>query len=143
MKHLIRMIVVFILTLPFAYYSIKPEKDLINTLYNVSGILFSIGLGLIVTLDLSQVRNDKLLKGIRKNIRIVRNTFIIYFVINTAFYILSFYLIHPISVFGFEYYYGIFVCLTCIYTIMYFVYNFLEIQQLKNDITDAVNNSQS
>lgn len=44
------------------------KEGLISTLYNVSGIMFSIGLGLIVSFNLSGIRNREYIKEIRKNI---------------------------------------------------------------------------
>lgn len=47
------------------------KEGLISTLYNVSGIMFSIGLGLIVSFNLSGIRNREYIKEIRKNIHSV------------------------------------------------------------------------
>ena len=54
------------------------KEGLISTLYNVSGIMFSIGLGLIVTFNLSGIRNREYIKEIRKNIANIRDIFISY-----------------------------------------------------------------
>ena len=40
------------------------KEGLISTLYNVSGIMFSIGLGLIVSFNLSGIRNREYIKEI-------------------------------------------------------------------------------
>lgn len=63
------------------------KEGLISTLYNVSGIMFSIGLGLIVSFNLSGIRNREYIKEIRKNIANIRDIFISYFIISTLIYI--------------------------------------------------------
>lgn len=65
------------------------KEGLISTLYNVSGIMFSIGLGLIVSFNLSGIRNREYIKEIRKNIANIRDIFISYFIISTLIYISS------------------------------------------------------
>ena len=84
MKHLIRFFLLILITGGFGYMLDTPLKEgLISTLYNVSGIMFSIGLGLIVTFNLSGIRNREYIKEIRKNIANIRNIFISYFATST------------------------------------------------------------
>ncbi len=118
---------------------VSPDANLINTLFNVSGILFSIGLGLIVSFDMSGVKNKKMITSLRENIANVRNNFIIYFTIVTIFYVASFYLTKPLPVYRYEYNFGVLVCSIILYSIAYFVKNFVSVQKLKSDIFDELN----
>ena len=54
MKHLIRFFLLILITGGFGYMLDTPLKEgLISTLYNVSGIMFSIGLGLLLLIYLA------------------------------------------------------------------------------------------
>jgi hypothetical protein len=109
--------------------------------------MFSVGLGLIVTFNISGVKNKKHIKQLRINMNNVRNSFITYFFITTGSYILDKYLrdakiistfIHMRS-FKIELNWSIFFCLLMLYSIVYYIINFIEIQKLNNDIFDKTN----
>lgn len=78
MKHLTRFFLLILITGGFSYMLDTPLKEgLISTLYNVSGIMFSIGLGLIVSFNLSGIRNREYIKEIRKNIANIRDILLV------------------------------------------------------------------
>lgn len=115
--------------------------------FNVSGIMFSLGLGLIVTFNTGGIKNKEYVRGIRENLRSLRKTFIIYFAVTVACYIIEEFLKshgNVISHFIFlERSYSVnwsaFLCVFMIYSIVYFICNFLEIQKFNNDIFDELN----
>ena len=121
------------------------KEELISTLYNVSGIMFSIGLGLIVTFNLSGIRNREYIKEIRKNIANIRNIFISYFAISTLIYITYSY-IEVIDFRNKSFYIkidsSIFACVLLLFSIMYFTINFLSIQKLNDEIFDRITEEQ-
>jgi hypothetical protein len=109
--------------------------------------MFSVGLGLIVTFNIGGVKNKKHIQQLRNNINNVRNSFITYFLVTTVSYILDKYLrdakiiltfIH-IRNFKIELNWSVFFCLLMLYSIIYYIINFFEIQKLNNDIFDKTN----
>ncbi|AVE42439.1 hypothetical protein AM461_18035 [Providencia rettgeri] len=106
--------------------------------------MFSIGLGLIVTFNMNGVKNKSYINKIRKNLTSVRDSFLIYFVISTTCLVLGQYLndvdvkfevkgtvitISPVMLFF----------SLIIYSIIFFIINFLEVQKLSQDIFDKIN----
>lgn len=142
MRHLSRIFLLMFITGILSYMLDMPLKEgLISTLYNVSGIMFSIGLGLIVSFNLSGVRNRKYIKEIRKNIVNIRNIFIYYFIISTFIYITYSYI--GVMEFKYKWLYikidtSIFACMFLLFSIMYFTINFLSIQKLNDEIFDRI-----
>lgn len=65
----------------FFFPDFNPGNGAVSTLYTVSGIMFSIGMSLIVTSSAAGVKNIRIRNGIRKEIHIVRNHFIECFVL--------------------------------------------------------------
>ena len=146
MQHLIRFFLLILITGGFGYMLDTPLKEgLISTLYNVSGIMFSIGLGLIVTFNLSGIRNREYIKEIRKNIANIRNIFISYFATSTLIYITYSYI--EVIDFRHKSFYikiesSIFACVLLLFSIMYFTINFLSIQKLNDEIFDRITEEQ-
>ena len=141
MRHLIRFFLLILIASIFGYMLDMPLKEgLISTLYNVSGIMFSIGLGLIVSFNLSGIRNREYIKEIRKNIANIRDVFISYFVVSTLIYI-------GIIDFRYKSFYikidcSIFACILLLFSIIYFTINFLSIQKLNDEIFDRITEEQ-
>lgn len=127
--------------------SIQLDDFFINTIYTVSGIMFSVGLGLIVTFNIGGVKNKKYIAQLRGSIDKVRNSFLRYFLISTVCYILDYYLrkktinitVLNIKSFEIELNWSILFCLLILYSIIYYIINFIEIQRLNNDIFDKTN----
>ena len=46
----------------------SPDSSLLNTIYTVAGIMFSIGMGILCTLNPDRVKNDAYYKAIKSNI---------------------------------------------------------------------------
>lgn len=139
------IIICLITTLLSSTSTIKPDQFFTSTIFTVSGIMFSIGLGLIVSFNLNGVKNKNYIKGLRSNINFVRDNFMIYFSLATACYILdqyfnsvSFIIIDEPSI-KITFCLSIFFCLSILYSACYFIINFLEIQKLNNDIFDKIN----
>lgn len=124
-----------------------------NTIYTVSSIMFSIGLGLIVTFNLQGVKNKTYIKKIRQNLKNVRNKYILYFSISTICLIIDKYFrdmdntivkesiisLNLTDTFKLSFNIAIFLSLLTFYSIIYFIVNFLTIQKLNEDIFDKLN----
>ena len=110
--------------------------------------MFSVGIGLIVTFNPNGVKNKDYIHALRENIADVRNHFLTHFGLSTIYYTLNQYLSDPKYDIHFHYHtdislsWSIFLCLLMIYSAVYFVVNFLEIQRLNNEIFDKTNAEQ-
>ncbi|QJT80406.1 hypothetical protein C0557_10090 [Kosakonia sp. MUSA4] len=145
-KKIVSVLIIMLVTL-FAstVWTIRPDSFFASTVYTVAGIMFSIGLGLIVTFNPSGVKNPAYLKSIRRNISDVRDSFLIHFGLTTLYYITNQYVAKFERVINFKDFISlhfsasIFLCLLMIYSSIYFIVNFIELQKLNNDIFDVVN----
>ena len=122
------------------YFEFSAEINIISTLYNTIGIVFAIGMGLIVTFSINGVENKDYILNIRKNIRQVRQKFIILFSICTLLFICTDNINHDIIYSGinFSIIESNFVLLFFIFSIIYFIVNFIRLQNLNNDIYDRL-----
>lgn len=133
-NRVIRFIVVIIITLvisSIAYLSVN--DSVLSTLYNVSCIVFSVGMGLIVSFSLNGVREKGYINSIKKNLDNTRSSFIIEFSFVTFFYILYSY-IPNIVINYIRLDWSCFVAVFTVFSICFFVKNFIAIQDLKDDI---------
>lgn len=127
----------------FFFPDFNPGNGTVSTLYTVSGIMFSIGMSLIVTPIAAGVKNVRIRNGIRKEINKVRNHFIECFVFMSIIYIVfcaiedKYHTIQICEKFTFKC--PQFVMFIMAYSIIYFIWNFLAIQRLNYQIEDALN----
>ena len=150
MKTVIRLLVLILISVLISSFcaELQPDEFFNGTIFNVSGIMFSLGLGLIVTFNLSSVKNKKYIIDIRKNLNKVRNSFIFYFGITVICYVLDKYFrdkcVLHIFIFNIK---NSQIGLNCsvlfsafmFYSIIYYIINFLNIQKLNDDIFDNTN----
>lgn len=148
MKTIIRGSIVLVLfILSSVLCPIELDDFFTNTIYTVSGIMFSVGLGLIVTFNISGVKNKTYITQLRNNIDRVRNVFLKYFLLSTVCFILDYYLrqrelnITPFNIknLHIELNWSMLFCLLMLYCIIYYIINFIAIQKLNNDIFDKTN----
>lgn len=127
--------------------SINLDAFFMNTFYTVSGIMFSIGIGLVVTFNLQGVKNKSYVIEIRENLNNVRNSYIIYFTLTTICFVVDNYLrtekidttITILDKLSLPFNAPLFFFLLILFSIFYFIVNFLELQKLNNDIFDKIN----
>ena len=149
MKRLIRDLIIMLLAvLMSTFLDIGVDDFFMGTIYTVSGIMFSIGISILVTFNLQGIKKKSFIDKIRNNLNEVRNTFIYYFSFSTVFFILERYLrksdknilvlyqkdelLIDVSV-------SFVVTVLIFYSIFYFILNFLEVQKLNNQIFDHTN----
>lgn len=126
-------------------FRVRLDSTFVNTLYTVSGIMFSIGMGVICTFNPDKIKNRYFFKLVKDNIIRLRNSYLLFFVLISVSYLI--YLLDP----NFEYSIilyktinitfnmSIFILCQSILTITFFIVNFLEIQKLNFDIADRLN----
>lgn len=92
-RQIASLLIVLIITIGLpSFLAWRPDQFLISTLYSVCGIMFSIGLGLIVTFNMSGIKNINYVKVIRKELVSIRNSFLRFFTLSTLCLVLSEYL---------------------------------------------------
>lgn len=123
-----------------------PTNSFLNTIYTVSGIMFSIGMGVLCTLNPDKVKNDAYYKAIKANVLAVRDSYLVYFFIISIIYLI--YQIYPDA--NFTKSFGkVQITLDIAFAtmflnilgILYFIANFMQIQKLGLDISDRVRES--
>ncbi|RPE30816.1 hypothetical protein EC846_1517 [Acinetobacter sp. BIGb0102] len=123
-----------------------PNTSFLNTIYTVSGIMFSIGMGVLCTLNPEKVKNEIYYIAIKENVLAVRDSYLMYFFILSFIYLL--YQIHPDANFVKDFW-KVHIKLDIAYAtlflnilgILYFIANFMQIQKLGFDISDRVRES--
>ena len=81
MKIILSLLICCVLSIPFCMTELSIDEFFISNFYNAICIVFSVGMGLIVTFSLEGVKNIAYIKQIRSNIRDARNKFIALFII--------------------------------------------------------------
>lgn len=121
-----------------------------NTLFNILGIMFSIAMGLLITFNLQGIKNKRFIV-LRSNIKEVRHSYIKYFAFSTLFYLLEKYLrdkgsnlyafsIREISI---TINFSLITVVILVYSIIYFIINFIAMQKLNDNLYDEVNSKNS
>lgn len=124
-----------------AFSNIAIGKDVSNTLFTIVGIMFSIGMSLAVTSNTSVVVNKSVRKNIREEIDRIRDLFISCFAVVACIYVLNIIFENrTLNVYGYKIFdLSIFQLIIQLYSIAYFVVNFKSLQNLNNQIGDAIN----
>ena len=151
-KILVRFLFILLLFLIISIFvNIDIDEFFINTIYTVTGIFFSFGLGLIINFNFREVKNPRFIKELRKNRDTVRNSFIICFFINTFLLILNKFLIsnnlqqvnlslkNTSITLNFPILFGV----VMIYSVYYYILNFTSFQKLNDDIFDKIDKEKS
>ncbi len=150
MKKIISIsIVVIILTLIASNFcSLKLDDYFMTAIFSITGIMFSVGIGLIVTFNFSQIRKKKIILDLRKNLKKVRDSYIIFFGLSTLCYILDYYIrktdlyyivLHLGESLSLKVNLSIFFLISMLCSIFYFILNFISIQKLNEDLFDRIN----
>lgn len=132
---------VFLIAIVLSWFNFEFSHQTISSLYNVLGIIFSIGMGLLITFRLDGIKNTSYVRDIRANVGYIRNCFIIYFAISTVIYM--FY--QKVPAYSYKSYIDTslianqFTTYFLAFSMIYFVVNFLAIQKLNEDIFDRIN----
>lgn len=138
---LIRVTVAIFVALLLSIVGVQGNTIVLQTLFTVLGIVFSISMSLLVSFNLSKILNKKMRKSFRFAIEKTRNALIRDFLISTAIMItsliwkddyirikLSFIIVDVML---------IAVSLVAV-SLMFEIYNFRKIHKLHTDIEDAV-----
>lgn len=130
---------------------IKIPKDALNVLYGIVGVLFSVGMSLIIAFTAKDILNSELKKILRKSMHQVRNNFLWIFFISTLFYVVfsivgenSQFSIHFFKTESYEltvtFSVSVAVLGILIYSTIALVSNYMDIQGFYEDIEDRIQN---
>ena len=147
-KDVLRFFIVCCLSLVLYILGFFPDKEILSISFILLCILFSVGIGTIVTIELNKIKNVSILKRLKEEIDKLVKTFITYFAISLFLYIageqclgktgLSTIVVLNISI---DLYHSI-VCLCfafIAFVTLYMFQNFIELRKLKYDIIKALN----
>ena len=114
--------------------------DTVSTLYTISGIMFSIGMSMLVTSNTSDVKNLRMKKVIRKKMKEVSIRYLFCFSFASALYVLLYSrmadgCIHFYQMIKLNFSDLLVVVMS--YSIFYFTVNFLSLRRLNAQIEDA------
>ena len=110
----------------------------LNTLYAVTGIMFSIGMSIIVTTSFSKIKNKNTRKKIQIGFKDIRCKYICVFIFASILYMIQSKSDLIINVWKLNFSYKIFLGVYLLYSIFFFIVNFIEIQKLNNQIDDLL-----
>ena len=113
----------------------------LGTLYAVSGIMFSIGMSLIVTSSFSKIKNSNIRHKIENEYDNIRNTYICEFIIVSILYMLCDLSKGEVQFYVLKFTYVAFVAISITYSILFFILNFIELQKLNKKIDELINRS--
>ncbi len=141
-----RIIIAALVCVVLSLIPLQPTEITLNILYGLIGVLFSVAMSLIIAFDGSKIKNSELKKGIRDSIHDTRNNFLIIFAACSIFFVV--YSLLPDSMQqvtwmekdSFKLYSTWSVSVLCflLYTIIVLIYNYIDLQQLYEDIEDEL-----
>lgn len=116
----------------------------ISTFYTISGIMFSIGMGLLVTTDISRVQHKELNRSLQKVYSTLQRDYLVYFFTISLLYTCTIGFIsfkEPIeyAFWGMVFRLNEFIGFIMLLSIWYFTANFLGIQKLTKEINKHLN----
>lgn len=141
-----KVIIAAIVCLLFSLVPVEPSEMTLNILYGIIGVLFSVGMSLIIAFNGSNIVNPELKAQLRSDMHSVRNNFLFVFFICSVFYVVFSLLnddwkktdivknddIHIYCTWAMS------VLSMLIYSIIAVISDYVQIQQLYEDIEDKI-----
>ena len=141
-----KTIIAAVVCMLFVLVPMQPTETTLNILYGIIGVLFSVGMSLIIAFNGSNIVNSDLKKQLRKNMHKVRNNFLFIFFFCSLFYI-RFSLLkeewkqtYIIKNENMHIYctWAMSVLSILVYSIIALISNYIQIQQFYEDIEDQI-----
>lgn len=117
-----------------AFTELNVRDDVLNTIYTVAGVIFSVGMSIAITPKTEKVTNDNIRATIRASYLAVRNSFMYLFGMGTVLYIVAqaFEITkHPASL---DFLCAVFILLS----VVFYVFNFVKLQKLGIEVEDQI-----
>lgn len=125
-----------------SFYPNNDWEGKIATLYAVSGIMFSIGMSIIVTSSFTKIKHTRIRKRIKDAFTSVRNSYIVAFLVVSILYMFQNPDVKNITVYkSIMFNYTTLVGVAISFSILFFIINFIDLQKLNDSIDEALDNS--
>lgn len=127
----------------FSFIPITISNETLNILFGLLGVLFSVGMSLIIVFNLRQVLNKKIRKKLREEIHLVRSNYFILFFLSTIVFTIQTLLKNDISVVNIcnltiEISLRFGVLFSLLYSIFELSRNFISIHNLYEELEDKI-----
>lgn len=135
------MVVAIGVAMLLAIVSVNGNAAVLQTLFTVLGIVFSISMSLLVSFSLSKILNKKIRVSLRNSISHTRNMLLLYFSLSTIVAVLALIWDETSLRYTFR---GIVLDIMLMAvmlvatSLMYEIYNFSKLHKLHTDIEDAI-----
>lgn len=117
-----------------AFTPIGVSNDVLNTIYTVAGVIFSVGMSIAITPKTEKVTNDKIRMEIRASYLAVRNSFMYLFGIGTILFVVA--QAWEIKKYSTEL--ALLCAIFILISIIHYIYNFVRLQKLGEEVEDQV-----
>lgn len=141
-----RIIIAALVCVVLSLIPLQPTEITLNILYGLIGVLFSVAMSLIIAFDGSKIKNSGLKNDIRSSIHETRDNFLTIFAASSMFFVI--YSLTPKSLqqvtwiekdsFTLSSTWSVSVLCFLLYTIIALIYNYIDLQQLYEDIEDEL-----
>lgn len=137
--------VLFAVVLPSFLSLDGPGRDAVNTLFTVVGVIFSVGMSLIISVSTSGVKSKEARAIFRSQLKSIRSKFIWVFVILSLCYVLmplddnsKILELGDIRDIQLKSSYSIFMTVSLLLSIVYYIVNFYSIQSSVYEMEDRI-----
>lgn len=130
-KWLIRIIISVAVSVMLILIGVTVNQSVINILYTVNGILFSIALSQLISFSLVEIENDEFVNKQRKQIAYFRTVFILLFSIDTISFLIT-------ELYDCVNYFRCICVVVLLFSLFYDVVNFCDITIVKDEIEDKI-----
>lgn len=140
-KLIVRILAAAIIALLLASCGVRGNNSVLQTLFTVLGIVFSISMSLIVSFNLSKILNKSIRRRLRSSIIHTRNMLLMDFGVSTICLVFSLIWDNTNLIYHFNYFsldimlFGVSIVAT---SLIYEIFNFRKLHKLHTDIEDAV-----
>lgn len=122
------------------------DESFLGAMYTVVGVIFSIGMSMLYSLNPGRLKNEKMYTALKNRILLVRDTSFVLFSLLSVLFVISVCVntdLVMFSVYGLQIYFSLsnFSVLFNILTIIYLAFNFLVLQDLNYQIEDSLRES--
>ena len=141
-----RIIIAAIVSIVLSLIPLQPTEITLNILYGLIGVLFSVAMSLIIAFDGTKIKNSALKGSIRSSIHETRNNFLVIFAASSMFFVV--YSLLPdciqqivwLEIGSCKFYstWSVSVLVFLLYSIIALLYNYIDLQQLYEDIEDKL-----
>lgn len=113
---------------------IRVDGGVLNTLYTVAGVIFSVGMSIAISAKTDKVVKESNRKMIRDSFRMVRNSFMLLFGISTILFIAA----QAYTIEKYPAFMELLCAIHLLISIVFYVTNFIKLHKLGEDIEDRI-----